>query len=151
MITLLTFRICGTLFGVDIAGVREINYNVEYAAVPGAPAWITGLFNMRGRIVALYNLPYLFGYPDLQEKQHSLCIVMESQTDAQGGEGFIIDETGNVIHAAEESLEPLPPNIHGNEARYICGVIQLEKELLLILDCDKIFRFENKAPKASHT
>lgn len=149
MLTLLTFRIRGTLFGVDVAKVREINHNIEFTPVPGAPACVTGLFNMRGRIVVLYNIPYLFGYTDPTEKQDSLCIVMESEADAQGGEGFIIDQTGDVIHVSEDALEPPPANIRGGEARYIRSVVKLENELLLLLDCDKIFHAED-AVRSTH-
>lgn len=140
MLTLLTFRIRGTLFGVDIARVREIDRDVEYTAVPGAPDYVTGLFNMRGRVVVLYNLPTLFGYTDTQPKQGSLGIVMETDSDAQGGEGFLIDQAGSVVHLPQDTLAPLPANFHGKEARYIRHVVKLERELLLLLDCDAIFR-----------
>lgn len=145
MLTLLTFRIRDTLFGVDISKVLEIDREVAFTAVPGAPDYVTGLFNMRGRVVVLYNIPRLFRYADPEEKQGSVCIVMESDGDAQGGEGFIIDQTGDVVHVAEDSVEPPPVNLRGAEARYIHGVVKLKDDIMLLLDCDRIFHMQNTA------
>ena len=139
MLTLMTFRIHHVLFGVEIDQVREIDQNVEYTAVPGAPANIVGLFNMRGHIVVLYHLAAMFGYSREAVRQGSICIVMESGDGHEDNEGFFIDQTGDVISVREDVLEPLPANVKGKEYRYIKNVVKLEKELLLLLDCQKIF------------
>lgn len=143
MMTLLTFRIRGALFGVDIAKVLEIDREVAFTAVPGAPDYITGLFNMRGRVVVLYNIPRLFQYADTEEKQGSVCIVMESDSDTQGGEGFIIDQTGDVVHVEEDSIEPPPVNLRDAEAKYIRGVVKLKNEIMLLLDCSRVFHTQD--------
>lgn len=143
MLTLLTFRVRGTLFGIEIHYVREINRNVEYTKVPGAPESIVGLFNMRGRIVVLYNLSYLFRYADCAARQGSTCIVLKPEEENQDSGGFFIDRTGDVLHVEEDSLELPPANSSGREYAYVKSVAKLEKELLLLLDPEKIFSAEN--------
>lgn len=144
MLTLLTFRIGKALFGMQIESVREINRNVEYTVVPGAPASIVGLFNMRGHIVVLYNLLYLFRSPECAVAQGSTCIVLKPAGENQDNNGFFIDQTGDVLQIEKESLEPPPANVSGPELTYIKGVAKLEKELLLLLDPEKIFQTDSE-------
>lgn len=144
MLTLLTFRIKNTLFGIEINRVREINRNVEYTNVPGAPKRVVGLFNMRGRIVVLYNFSYLFNYPNCAVEQGSTCIVLKSTGENQDINGFFIDQTGDVLNIEEESMELPPANASGQEFSYIKSVVKLEKNLLLLLDPEKIFNMNCK-------
>lgn len=144
MLTLLTFRIRDTLFGIEIEAVREINRNVEYTVVPDAPADIVGLFNMRGHIVVLYNLSYLFRNPDCAVRQGSTCIVLKSAGENQDNNGFFIDQTGDVLGVEEASLEPPPANASCPELTYVKNVAKLEKELLLLLDPEKIFHTDSE-------
>ena len=139
MLTLLTFRVKNILFGIEISFVREINRNVEYTNVPGAPKNIVGLFNMRGHIVVLYNLSYMFNYSNDSIPQGSTCIVLKSVGEAQDHKGFFIDKTGDVLNVEEDSIELPPANASGQEFDYIKSVVKLEKELLLLLDSEKIF------------
>ena len=144
MLTLLTFRVKDTLFGIEINFVREINRNVEYTNVPGAPKSVVGLFNMRGHIVVLYNLSYMFNYPDCTVKQGSTCIVLKSAGDSQDNKGFFIDKTGDVLSIEEDALELPPANVSGQEFKYIKSMVKLEDELLLLLDPENIFSADNK-------
>lgn len=144
MLTLLTFRIKDMLCGIEINYVREINRNVIYTSVPGVLENIVGLFNMRGHIVVLYNLSYMFNNKDCEVKQGSTCIVLKSESENQDNNGIFIDKTGDVLNVEEDLLEPPPANASGQKFKYIKGIVKLENELLLLLEPKKIFASYNK-------
>jgi purine-binding chemotaxis protein CheW len=53
---LLLFAVAGTVYGCDIAAVREIVPLRHATRLPGAPAYVRGLFNLRGAIVTVIDL-----------------------------------------------------------------------------------------------
>lgn len=139
MITLLTFTVQEVLFGIEINYVREIDRNVEFTIVPGASEDVVGLFNMRGNVVVLFNLAYKFGYEYTQITKGYTCIVLKTTGTEQDSIGFIIDKTGDVLTIDEELCEALPANASDIECNYLKRVVKLEKELLLLIDPDKVF------------
>lgn len=140
MLTILTFRIKDVLFGIEIEFVREVNRNVEYTNVPGAPEKVVGLFNMRGHVVVLFNLAYLFHYKDTKVSTESACIVLKSSNGNMDNVGFIIDKTGDVLQIEDDQCEPPAANATVWDMEYIKSVIKTENELLLLIDPDKVFK-----------
>ena len=53
--------------------------------------------------------------------------------------GLLIDSVGEVLKLAENTREPVPVNLEAHLARVSCGVHRLEKQLLVVLDVDRIF------------
>lgn len=53
---LLLFAVAGTVYGCDIASVREIVPLRHATRLPGAPPYVRGLFNLRGAIVTVIDL-----------------------------------------------------------------------------------------------
>lgn len=52
----LLFRVGGAVYGCDIADAREIIPLRPMTRLPGAPAFVRGLINMRGTIVTVLDL-----------------------------------------------------------------------------------------------
>jgi purine-binding chemotaxis protein CheW len=53
---LLLFAVAGTVYGCDIGAVREIVPIRHTTRLPGAPAYVRGLINLRGAIVTVIDL-----------------------------------------------------------------------------------------------
>src|SRR5688572_32361602 len=53
---LVLFRLGDRLYGIDLGAVREILPVRRATRVPGAPAYIAGLINVRGTIVTVLDL-----------------------------------------------------------------------------------------------
>ena len=52
----LLFRVGGRLYGCDISDAQEIIPLRPMTRLPGAPAFVRGLINMRGTIVTVLDL-----------------------------------------------------------------------------------------------
>jgi purine-binding chemotaxis protein CheW len=134
----LTFKLCGGLFGIDITLIKEINRNIEFTPIPGSPPHIVGLFNMRGQIVTLFNLGRLMDYKEENKNSLSTCIIMKSKPNNPNQVGFLIDGTGDVIDIDTGQIEAPPSNLCTIDGEYIQGIVKLQDNLLMLLNLNKI-------------
>lgn len=135
----LTFHLCGSLLGINVRLIKEINRNVEYTPVPDAESHIHGLFNMRGQVVTLFNLARLLALEKDGGQKKRTCIILKVPCDPDQV-GFFIDHPGDVIDIDMDECELPPANIGGVESEYISHVVKLDGELLIVIEPDKIFR-----------
>ena len=135
---ILTFYLNNSLFGIDIILVKEINRNIEYTSVPGANDYISGLYNMRGQIVTLFNLSKIIRFKESNKKRQDISIILKSQHNSPNQIGFIIDELGDVIDLNMNDCEFPPPNIGPDKENYISNIVKLKEQLLMIIDYGKI-------------
>lgn len=136
---MLTFYLCGNLYGINILAVKEINRNIEYTSVPDAPSYIIGLLNMRGQVVTLFDLANLMGYEPEGHKKRPTCIIMKNSPNNPDYVGFLIDRPGSVVDLEEALCEPPPANISGVENKFINEVAKLKDELLMLINHHIIF------------
>ena len=134
----LTFYMGGSLFGIDILAVKEINRNIEYTAVPDAPPHVSGLLNMRGQVVTLFNLAGLMGYEN-SDKGLPSCIILKNSHENPYFVGFFIDKPGSVLDIDEDNCEPAPANMSLAENKFVSEVVKLESGLLMIINYVAIF------------
>lgn len=135
----LTFYLNGSLLGIDVTLVKEINRNVDHTAVPGSQDYIVGFLNMRGQVVTLFNLANLLNLKRLNDQEGHTCVILKTPKDPDQV-GFLIDRPGDVIDIDKEEFELPPANIGGVEGEFISSVVKLKNELLMIIDPKKIFK-----------
>ena len=58
-----TFALANENYGVETRYVREVVRLSDYTPLPGAPAFLVGVLNLRGEILALIDLRTFFGVP----------------------------------------------------------------------------------------
>ena len=58
-----TFALANEHYGVETRYVREVVRLADYTPLPGAPAFLVGVLNLRGEILALIDLRTFFGVP----------------------------------------------------------------------------------------
>lgn len=137
-VKVLTFYLYGSLLGIDVTLVKEINRNVEYTSIPGSKSFIVGFLNMRGQIVTLFNLATLLTLKSGERQTGRTCIILRAPRDPDQV-GILIDRPGDVIDIDKEEYELPPANVGVVESEYISSVIKLKNELLMIIDPKKIF------------
>jgi purine-binding chemotaxis protein CheW len=134
----LSFTINGSLFGIRVMLIKEINRNVEFTIVPDSKPHIVGLFNMRGQVVTLFDLVKLLGLKEDVSKTKTTCVILKSMANDPNQFGFLIDDLGGVIDVDSENCESPPANVVGIECDYISSVVKLEDQLLMILEPSRV-------------
>jgi purine-binding chemotaxis protein CheW len=131
---IVVFRLNGTPFALDIQNVQEIVQQSDIVSVPGAPPFILGIVNLRGRIMAVVDTKRLLG---IGETSTDKVLVMVAQID-EHLVGFTVDEVEQVARIASDAVEPVSNLISSEEARKIEGVLRLGGKLVLLLDANRL-------------
>jgi purine-binding chemotaxis protein CheW len=141
LLQLVSFKIGEEEFGVDILKVQEINRMLAITKVPNAPVFVEGVVNLRGRIIPVVDLRCRLGMPSIEHNSKTRIVVVELENRTVG---FIVDEVSEVLRIPRDITEPPPSMVANIEADYITAVGKLEDRLLILLDLDKIFNFEEE-------
>lgn len=151
---ILTFRLCGELYGIEVSAVREINRNITYTEVPTADPQIIGLYNMRGQVVTLFDLAYMLGH-EITRNAIDYCIILRSSKDCGDIIGICTEYTDDVIYIDDAMCKKPPANVEQKIRENLLGVYETENELLLIIDHAKLFggntKYEKENEKCSST
>ena len=97
----------GTLFGLEQALIREIVPARMITRLPGAPAAVRGLLNVRGTLVTVVDLAVRFGAGRTANDDASV-VVAASQSRSLG---LLVDEVHDVQSFADDALLPSPAEL----------------------------------------
>ncbi len=131
--TLLIFDLDGARFGVDATQVRESVWLPELTPAEEAPAWVVGLFSLRGRIVPVADLHLRFGHPARRYTPSDQIVVLEIDHLIMG---LIVSEIREVIELPGEAIQP-PPQFDAEtsgHAHLVAGQARLGDGLVTLLD-----------------
>lgn len=133
-VQLLTFRIHGQEYAMDVANVVQVVRMVGVTRAPKAPAYVEGLMNLHGQVIPVINLARLFG---LEEHEIDLETQLLIATAKSHAAAFIVDVVSEVLVLTREQIEQ--PDDIVQALAYLYGVGMVEERLLLILDLDALF------------
>lgn len=128
-----TFWLGESLYGVRVDRVREVLRHQELTAVPGAPATVAGLLNLRGQVVTTIDLGRRLQLPARAAAEAPMLVVV-----LVGGESvaLLVDRVGAVVDVDEASFEPPPDTVRGVGRELVRGAYKLDEHLLLSLDVE---------------
>lgn len=139
---LVCFRIGKETFGVDIFAVREIVRVQEITKVPGAPEFVLGVINLRGRVISVVDLGLQLGLDRTEITSSSRILVIQLDGISVG---FLVDEATSVIKVSEDAIDSRPEMIGGVKADFLEGVAKLEGRLAILLNLRRVFTEGQKA------
>lgn len=136
----LTFYIGETLYGLPLTNVLEIINVQPIAKVPGTPAYVKGVINLRGGIVPLVDVRLKFGQPE-REYDDQTNFIITQLGDMQVG--LAVDRVSNVIKAEEVDISTLPEFSTVNTNRYMTFISRIGDRLVMNLDAETILEGDN--------
>lgn len=133
---LVVFAVGDEEFGVDISQVREIVRLAQITYLPKAPAFIEGVMNLRGQIIAVTDLAKRLGISAKPRGEATRTIIVEVGNNTVG---MIVDSVSEVLRLSGEHVEEVPSLIDTEvPEHYIRGVGKLKDRLLVLLDLNNI-------------
>jgi purine-binding chemotaxis protein CheW len=137
---LVTFQLGEELYGINIMDVKEIVRVQEIRALPNAPIYVEGIFNLRSEIIPIINLHKRFHLKKILNSEEDELLSGFIILDIDGMKlGVIIDRVSRVVTIEKEEVQPPPQMLTGIGAEYIQGVVRQEKGYLIILDIRDLF------------
>ena len=137
---LVTFQLGEELYGINIMDVKEIVRVQAIRAIPNAPMYVEGIFNLRSEIIPIINLHKRFHLKKLASSEEDELLSGFVILDIDGMKlGIIIDRISRVITIEKEDIQPPPQMFSGIGAEYILGVVRQDSGYLIILDIRDLF------------
>jgi purine-binding chemotaxis protein CheW len=137
---LVTFQLGEELYGINIMDVKEIVRVQGIRAIPNAPTYVEGIFNLRSEIIPIINLHKRFHLKKLLNSEDDELLSGFIILDIDGMKlGVIIDRVSRVVTIEKEDIQPPPQMLSGIGAEYIQGVVRQEQGYLIILDIRDLF------------
>ncbi len=135
----LTFRLANEMYGIEILKVREIIGMMEITPVPQTPGFVKGLINLRGKVIAVIDLRTKF---NLEEKAYTseTCMIIADLVEKQVA--LVIDSVCEVVDIPVSGVEETPSFGASINTAFIKGIGKMEKQVIILLDIEKVFNSE---------
>jgi len=134
---LVTMSVDGQLFGLPILSVQDIVETHNITQVPRTPSAISGIMNLRGRIVTVINLRRILGRSD--DTTSRMGVTVEFHGDLYT---ILVDEIGEVRLLDRSDFEAAPATLDPKLKQLCTGIYRLDGELLAVLDVNQILSAE---------
>jgi purine-binding chemotaxis protein CheW len=139
-IQLVTFQLGEEHYGINIMSVDGIVRVEETRSIPNAPAYVEGIFNLRGEIIPIINLHKRFHLKRAELSEEDELLSGFIIIDINGMKiGIIIDKVSRVVTVDLNKMQKPPQMLSGIGAEYIQGVFSKEDGYLIMLDILRLF------------
>ena len=140
---LLLFRLGGRQrYGINVFKVREVLQCPSLTEIPKRHSVVRGVAHIRGNTISVIDLSMAIGGPPVQDLQNSFIIIAEYNRAVQG---FLVSSVERIVNMNWSAIHP-PPKGSGKNT-YLTAVTEIEKELVEIIDVEKIL--SEIAPKST--
>ena len=112
--------------------IAEVLRPLPVTPLPGAPAFVEGLIELRGRFLPVVDLRKRFGQPAPIDREQSKYIVAPVGSSEVA---FVVDEVTGVERIPDSAIQPAPSLDQGPlAARFVSGIVKWEHRVMMMLD-----------------
>ncbi len=140
-----TFQLDDETYGIDVMQIREVLRSAVISPVPGAPAFVLGIINLRGNVVAIIDTRSRFNLPPREMDDSSRILILEAGDYVVG---FLVDSVSEVAELRSENIEATPDTGSGEVSRFINGLYNRDEGLLILVDANRLLSDEELAELA---
>lgn len=130
-IELLTFQLAKQEYSIDIMLVREIRGWTRATPLPHAPAFMKGVINLRGTVLAIMDLAERLGLPPRENTERNVIIVVKLG-DAMTG--LLVDAVSDIITVMTDDLQPAPDMSVAATSNVVKALTLIDDRLIRIID-----------------
>ena len=131
------FTLAAENYGIGSGLVREIYPLKDFTPLPGVPAYILGIVNIRGSILPIVDLKIFFNLPEKGLGELNRLIILH---DEQMEFGILADKVEGMRTIYNEEILPVPQNITRIGEEYLKGIT---RNRIIIIDANKLLRDKN--------
>ena len=126
-------------FGLGLSCVERILRIVEITPLPRAPEIVTGVINIQGQIVPVYNIRRRFNLPE-GEKSLNYQLIVASTSDHKVA--IVADSVSGIVECPRQEMVHAKDVLRGTD--YVEGIIKQADGLIIIHDLDKFLSSTEK-------
>ncbi len=135
----LTFFVGAEEYAIGILRIKEILEFAGATRVPGTPASVLGVINLRGHVVPVIDLSAKFGAQATSITRRACVVIVETELDGERTVmGLLTDSVSEVIDLPDGSIEPPPAFGTRSRVDFLRGLGKSGERFVLILDVDRL-------------
>ena len=129
------FKVDETLYALPAEVVLQMESYTGATVVPGAPPFVAGIIQLRGRVVPVVDLRARFGLQPTERTLETRVVVGEQHDRTVA---LVVDSAREVVRMAPSQLKP-PPRLFDDGAKgFVRAVAQLGDRTVMVLDFSKV-------------
>jgi purine-binding chemotaxis protein CheW len=132
---LISFRVDGQEFCVDIMAVREIRGWTPATALPRSPDFIRGVISLRGVVLPIVDLALRLGFKSVDPTARHVIIVTQIGAHLVG---LLVDAVSDILTITQEAVQPTPEVASGSVRTFVLGLLTIDDRLISLIGLDRI-------------
>jgi purine-binding chemotaxis protein CheW len=143
------FKVAAADYAIAAADVLQMESFTTATPVPGAPPYVAGLVQIRGRVVPVVDVRMRFGLPAAEPSAGGLGAEPSSRQPSldrrvvvvQHGErvvSLLVDSAREVLSLDPASFRPPPEIVAEQAAGFVKAVAQAGGRLIMLIDCERV-------------
>lgn len=126
------FRLSNETYAIESSFIQEVQPLKDFTYIPGVPAFILGIVNIRGRIISIVDLKKFFNLDEKGLGQLNLLIIIKNEKMELG---ILADDIIGISSVPLDTIKAVPSSISGIGKEYLRGVT---KEHMIVLNAENI-------------
>jgi purine-binding chemotaxis protein CheW len=133
-IELVEFLLAHEMYAFESMCVREVYPLKELTPLPGTPAFVSGIINVRGQVLTVIDLRRFFDLPIHGITDLNKVIILQSD---EMHLGVLADAVAGIRSVPVRNIQATVPTLTGVRADYLRGVTDLR---VIVLDASRILQ-----------
>jgi len=129
----LTFTLSNETYGVDVLHVQEVLRCPEISPVPGAPAHVLGMINLRSEVITVNDMRAMLGLPGAEVTDQTRIVLMGLDDQKLG---ILVDSVAEIINIKASEMETTMISAEGRQ--FIHGTCQKKDKLYIFLSTHEL-------------
>jgi purine-binding chemotaxis protein CheW len=120
LISALTIQLDNENYALPVEDLTAVYSEIEVVPVPWTPTYVSGIANVRGRIIPVFDLGVLLDVPGHANADAGPLIVASNDELTLA---FRVGAVGDVLNFSSHEVEPVPLNMESKQVSYFQGVL----------------------------
>jgi len=133
----LGFYVGQEVYGLPLGQLREVARLTRLRHIPGAPAGVAGLVNLRGEIVCALDVRAILGLSAQAPAESAFLVALRDFDDPVG---LIVDSIADIYSIDPEEIEPAPATWPPERRACFVGTIRVPEGMMGLLDVHQVVR-----------
>ena len=133
-VTALSVLVGGHPYLINVMSVREIRGWTQPAPLPGCPAWVEGMCDLRGNVIPVSSMVSRLGLEPVQGLP-TVTVVVEIHGRLLG---VAVDAVCDLVSIAADRFQPVPAAGGASARELLSAVVELEGRVFGLVDFDQL-------------
>lgn len=138
---IVVFKLGVEEYGLQIDQIKEVVITPNITRIPQSPSYVKGVANIRGNVIAIFDLENRFNLTHAQMQGGKYTLVVESEDVKMG---LLVNEVPNTVSVNSSDLDESVGIINdaSSDSNYIKGIIKTGERLIILIDIFKVIDHE---------